>query len=101
MGIESAVAAAIGTAIFSGASSIGVLGASAGSTAILGTTAASLVGSIVVNTALIGASILLAPKPNANVPAPANGAIALRQPIPPRLTGYCRVGAARAMAISS
>ncbi|GLK67000.1 hypothetical protein [Hansschlegelia plantiphila] len=76
---------AIGAAIFAIG---GTAGVAAGATAVAGTTLASIVGSTVLSGVLIGAQLLLAPKPD--IPKPQDGALVLKQSIPPAIYGYGR-----------
>ncbi|GLK78056.1 hypothetical protein GCM10008171_33100 [Methylopila jiangsuensis] len=79
--------AAIGAAIFAIG---GTAGATLGATTIAGATLSSIVGNVVLSGVLLGAQLLLAPKPD--LPKQ-DGNLMLKQGIPPAIYGYgrCRI----------
>jgi hypothetical protein len=83
------MAVAIGSLIVSGLSAAGVTGVagfSLASTTIAGVGLSTVLGSAAIIGASIGLQYALAPKP----PGPENGAVPLKQAVPPRIRGYGR-----------
>lgn len=71
-----------------GALILGIIGVSATAT-IAGISIASLIGSVVLTGALIALQVLLTPKPQ--IPKPEDVRNPLKQPMPPRMSGFGRV----------